>query len=68
MFNNFHCTFLRHYENSFLTMYRSQREHKNNWITKGIEIPCRSKTNLYITCRYINDPHKRIAIRNIVQS
>jgi hypothetical protein len=48
MFNKFHCTFLRYYEKSLPLVYRNHTENKNNWITKGIQISCRNKRDLYI--------------------
>jgi hypothetical protein len=46
MFSNFHCTFLRNYENSFPLVYRNHTEQKKNWIMKGIQISCRNKINI----------------------
>jgi hypothetical protein len=51
MFNTFHDTFLRNYEASFPKLYRNNYPKENNWITKGIEISCAKKRELFIRCR-----------------
>lgn len=41
MFNNFHCIFLRNFENSFPIMYTKYKGNNNDWITNGIIISCK---------------------------
>jgi hypothetical protein len=50
MFNTFHDTLLRSYEASFPKLYRNNNP-KKTWITKGIQISCAKKRELFIRCR-----------------
>jgi hypothetical protein len=43
MFDAFHCTFLRNFDNSFPVMYKSCRKKNNDWITVGIRTTCKHK-------------------------
>jgi len=50
MFNNFHCILLRQFENSFPLRYKSHITKHNGWNTKGIEISCQKKKEIFILC------------------
>ena len=40
-------------------MFTTHEDHTPKWTTKGIEISCKNKRNLYITCRNTNDPKEK---------
>jgi hypothetical protein len=54
-FNNFHCTLIRHFENSFPSVLKSYKSKHNDWITKGITISCLRKRYLHSICRNTNN-------------
>ena len=54
-FNNFHCTLIRHFENSFPSVYKLYKPNHNGWITKGIKISCQRKGYLYYVYRNTNN-------------
>lgn len=56
-FNAFHNTFLNIFESSFPVKYKNSQISKNNWITQGIKISCKTKRTLYIQSRNSNDPN-----------
>jgi hypothetical protein len=43
VFNNFHCTFLRNFYNSFPIVYKGYISDNNGWITAGIRNSCKRK-------------------------
>ena len=54
-FNNFHCTLIRHFENSFPSAFKSYKSKHNDWITKGIKISCQRKRYLYSIYKNTNN-------------
>jgi len=55
-FNNFHCTLIRHFENSFPSVLKSYKSKHNDWITIGIRISCQRKRYLYSIYKNTNSP------------
>jgi hypothetical protein len=41
MFNNFHWTLLRNFDNSFPIVYKGYKSDNNGWITIGIRNSCK---------------------------
>lgn len=62
-FNNFHCTLIRHFEDSFPIVLKSNKSKHNDWITKGIKISCQRKRSLYSICRNTNNPQLKAYYR-----
>jgi hypothetical protein len=52
LFNNFLNTYLRCYHSSFVKNELSKfNQTHNEWITKGIEVSCERKKELFVLCR-----------------
>ena len=62
-FNNFHCTLIRHFENSFPSAFKSYKSKHNDWITKGIKISCQRKRYLYSIYKNTNNPQVKAYYR-----
>jgi len=54
---------MRYKGNSFPTIYKSSEEHKNNWITKRINVLCRNKRIIYIACKNTDDLQKKFILK-----
>ena len=54
-FNNFHCTLIRHFENSFPSVFKLYEAKHNDWITKGIKTSCQRKRYLYSVYKNTNN-------------
>jgi hypothetical protein len=55
MYSKFQGTLLRYYEASFAVYYTNYKSKHNNWVTKGIQISCTKKKELYSIYRNNKD-------------